>query len=171
MYQVLLRLLDICMFRAGPQDLPASPWLLKLLFAGYIAVGVLSGRLLGSVSKAFVEALFDASLLGLVLFTFLNWHGLRARFVQTYSATLGCGLIINTLALPLIYGIAAAQASGGVSIELALIWLAILGWDIAVLAHILRHAFNITLARGFMFSVIYIVAYYQLATALFLEAS
>ena len=171
MYQILLRLLDICMFRAGPQDLPASPWLLKLLLIGYVGVGVLAGRLLGSVSKAFVEALFDASLLGLVLFAFLNWRGLRARFVQAYSATLGCGMIINALALPLIYGIAAAQASGGVSVELALIWLAILGWDIAVFAHILRHSFNISLARGVMFSVIYVVAYYQLATALFLEAA
>jgi hypothetical protein len=164
-------LLDICMFRAGPQDLPASPWLLKLLVAGYIGVGVLAGRLLGSMSKAFIEALFDASVLGLVLFAFLNWRGLSARFLQTYTATLGCGLIINALALPLIYGIAAAQASGGVSIELALIWMAILGWDIAVFASILRHAFNISLVRGFMFSIIYIVAYYQLATALFLEAS
>jgi hypothetical protein len=171
MYQVVLRLLDICMFRAGPQDLPASPWLLKLLFAAYIGVGVLAGRLLGSVPKAFAEAMFDASILGLVLFVFLNWRGLAVRFVQVYSAALGCGTVINTLALPLIYGIAAAQASGGVSIELALIWVAILGWDIAVFAHILRHAFNISLGRGFMFSVIYVVAYYQLASALFLEAS
>lgn len=171
MYQVMLRLLDICMLRAGPQDLPASRPLMNLLFATYIVVGVLAGRLLGPIEIALLESVFDAAVVGLVLYGALNWRGLAMRFVQTYSAVLGCGVVINVLALPVIYSIASAQASGASSPTLALTWLAMLGWDLAVFAHILRHAFNIGFGRGLLFSVVYFLLYYQLASRLFVEAA
>ncbi len=41
MYDIIKLLFDICLFKKGPQDVPYSVWLLRILVAIYVSVTAL----------------------------------------------------------------------------------------------------------------------------------
>ena len=41
MFDIIKLLFDICLFKKGPQDLPYSVWLLRILLAVYVSIRVL----------------------------------------------------------------------------------------------------------------------------------
>jgi hypothetical protein len=152
---VLWKLLEICLLRAGPQDLPAAPQFLAFTLAGYFLVDVLISLLNFPIGAALAVSLLDVLLLAAFAQVALRIVSKPERFNQTLAALAGTGQLLGLLALPLIRGLSAAQASGEPAAGLAFAWLAVLIWSLLVLGHILRHALNLSLTTGVGVGVLY----------------
>lgn len=160
----LLKLfLDICLYRKGPQDLPASGFLLRLTLAAYWVVGTLlqapdSGWLPAMLQTA-AELAMSLAVVAVLLYTV----GRPQRFLQTATAWLGTDALVSLLGIPPLQLIADIGA-GPIA---ALLWLLLVGWHIAVMAHIVRHALSQSLPVGFVVAVLYTVVSFQALAFLF----
>ncbi len=131
---------NICLFRRGPQDVPATDALtmvMLLLTAGvgtlivYINFPLVTALRAGVVDAVFVWATTAALL---VLFRY------PGRIRQTFCAIAGSGIVISLLALPLIYwGHVAGEASPD-AVTPSLLLTILIFWNISINVHVYRHA-------------------------------
>lgn len=149
--------LDICLFRKGPQDVPMSWTLLKfaLLTYGFSSLLVLAVGL--ALSPALLLTLVDMGLLAGLTYGVLSFTHHTPRFVQTLTALLGTGTLIQLIALPIavwtVQGMAQNRSAGLPDF----LYLGLLGWSIAILAHILHHALGVSRGMGFLYTLGYIM--------------
>ena len=146
--------LDICLFRKGPRDVPASMALLKMCLLAYGASGLLVLTLSVPVQVALLQILLDMVLLAGLLYLMLILHRHPGRFEQTLTALTGSGTLMGLLALPPMLWIV-RQGPQGNSQFPSLLMLALMVWSIAVMAHILRHAFNTSVWIGALYALGY----------------
>lgn len=146
--------LDICLFRKGPQDVPASAALLKVCALAYALSGFVVLRLSTPTSIAIPQVLLDLALLAGLLYLVLSLRRYPQRFGQTLSALTGVGVLMALLALPLMVWIV-QQGPDGDTVLPSMLLLGLMGWSIAIMAHILRHALNIPLWIGTVYAIIY----------------
>lgn len=144
---------DICLLRAGPQDVPAS----RELLAVVLGLSVLSNLMFVLGRTSFVEGLvFVLSVLGLLMglvYLLLAVLGYRARAVQTLTALGGTGLVLSLLALPLLVFSALLPAEAN---PFGLLLLMINLWGLVVIAHVLRHALSVHLVQGGLLALGYL---------------
>jgi hypothetical protein len=148
MSRVLRLLLQLCLFRSAPQDLPYSPRLAQGLVLLAVGINLVFMRLfdLGDAAPADI-ALSLALLLGLP-WLLLALRQRLPRYVQTLSAFAGSSVLYMLAVLPLVQPIkdlpppspdvppSAPQAL------IVVLWLGLLGWKLAINAHIWRHALD-----------------------------
>ncbi|MDG4596266.1 MAG: hypothetical protein P9F75_11360 [Candidatus Contendobacter sp.] len=139
--------LDICLFRKGPQDVPAGMALLKLCLLGYGLSGLALLLLSTSAPVAILQILLDLVLLAGLLHLALLARRHPQRFEQTLSALTGTGTLMGLLALPVMVWIVRQGPSGDTQLP-ALLWLGLMAWSITVMAHILRQALDIPVWAG-----------------------
>ena len=83
----------------------------------------------------------------------------EARTTQTLSAVYGTSGIVSLLAAPIQWPLVdAIKAQATPSPEASLLILIIMIWSLLIDAHIIRHALDTTLARGFLLAVAMAVA-------------
>lgn len=159
---VLIRLFwDICLFRKGPQDVPASPLLLGLATFCYIAIGwillaVESGWLNGAIQVAVA-----GGLLLLFVWTTLASADKTHRLPQTFTALAGTDSLLTLAATACVALTSSLPELRRIAIDVLTLW------DMAVIAHILRHALSQGLGMGIGLAVLYVLAVrYALALAL-----
>lgn len=143
---------SIALLQRGPQTLPASTYLLALTLAAHLSTGVLLGLFSLSPAMALMSAMVGTLVMVALVHGLLLLHRLHARVTQTLTALAGCEVLIGLLVLPLtvLYYI------GGGMAELAtLLSLLLLAWNVAVAAHIFRHALNVSVGVGVMFAIGY----------------
>ena len=149
--------LAICLLRKGPQDVPASPVLLRLTLLSYGLSGVLIQLQLLDVDLAssLVLTVLNIVLLTGFAYSVLVWRHYPQRFMQTLTALLGTGTLLRLLALLLLLmdqETTPADTSGW----FRLLWQGPFVWSIFVMAHILRHAGSTSLAMGVVYTLIYL---------------
>jgi hypothetical protein len=98
---LMRQLIQLCLLRIGPQDLPYSPTALAGLATALISVQALFGvsqglPALGVAMRAFVTAF----LLFTVTARLLRWRGFGNRTLQTQLALAGTGLLFALAMLP-----------------------------------------------------------------------
>ena len=147
MYALFDLFFEICLFRKGPQDVPAGMALLKLCLLGYGLSGLAMLLLSTPFPVAILQILLDLVLLAGLLHLALLARRHPRRFEQTLSALTGTGALIGLLALPLVVWITQQGSEGDIQLP-SLLLLALMAWSIAIMAHILRHALNIPLWAG-----------------------
>ncbi len=156
-----------CLLRKAPQDLPASSALLGIALAADLLAGMLLSHSAGiSVGVGLAQTLVDVVLMLSLLYGGLNWTRHSARFVQAATALLGSGALLGVLAtvpLGLLPSDPQAQGSPGLSI----LFLGLIGWGVLVTGHIVRHAFELSLAQGLAVAVIYNFLVYWLVDVMF----
>jgi hypothetical protein len=159
MRSLLSRLAAIVSLRAGPQDLPASRQLLIALLALDLMVSVIA---LGSVVPVGQALLTAGAALGLGLgfaYLALVLRGKPNRFLQTATALVGIDLVISVLALPLTLALVSQAApDGSVSPNPALgvALLAVLAWNVTVVANTFRHALDQRWPAGVIVALAYV---------------
>lgn len=160
----LLKLfLDICLYRKGPQDLPASVFLFRLVLLAYLLLGMLLLAPDTGAPLAFVQTVTEA-IMGLAVVAALLYTVNRPqRFLQMATAWLGTDAIISAVGLPLLRILASLGAGPLVGFS----WLALVAWHVAIMAHITRHALSQPLAVGFVVAVLYTVVSFQAMAFLF----
>ena len=154
---------DLCLLRTAPQDLPASALLLRMSVALYVVIGVV--MIVNSditVVTAFAVNLFEVLLMLTTLFLGLRLYGRSSRFQQTATALMGSGVLLGLLTLPLIGGSHQAQST-----EAALLMLVLLIWNLVVIGHILRHAFDIWFGWAVLIAGLYYEIFWFLINELF----
>ena len=162
---VLQKLLAMLILRSAPQDLPYSP-----VLTGQLAVMYLLTGLIVLQTTLNPEDLYAGLLLGLIVQYVFTWLvlgalKLRARFIQTFAAMMGVGLLFNLMSWPVFSTLSDASNSDSLKATMSLIFLMLISWEVLVKAHIFRHAMEMKMfsALALSFSLFFIsVAFSQL---------
>lgn len=164
MYELIMLFFRIAVFKQGPQDVPVSPWVLRLVLPVYLLVNYLILMLNGATSTAWLQIGADLAMMAGFIWPMLYFAGKTSRFQQTFSAMVGTDAVINFAALP---AIASLNSQPN---ELAyLMMLAMLIWHWLVSGHILRNALDRSWFFGLGLGLLYIMLSSQLMSALFPE--
>jgi len=145
----------ICLMNKGPQDLPWSYGLLQVAALAYLISGVLSMLSAAPVDQSLLVMLVD---LGVMLS--FGWLCLKAfnkspRFIQMSTAMVGVGTIFQLLAWPLMAYIDNQQEVSAPGTSLLLLF--VVGWNLAIYAHIFRESFNVRMLSAFVLTLAYAV--------------
>jgi len=162
---------DLCQLRRGPEDMPHSPALLALLIAASIAIDVAAGSVIGVENDRVAHVLVSTTLILALAWIALAMRGLGHRYVQTASALVACSIAFSLLVLPLAWlaGPPPAPPARPPPLQ-TLLWtamLAVVVWNLAVNAHIVRRAIEAPYGLAFAIVVAWAVADWALAHALF----
>ena len=153
---------QICTLRRGPQDLPASSMLMVLMLLLNAIASATLETIEMPAANAVMAALVDAVVVVIVMGALLQATGRRHRFRQTVTAIAGAGLLLSFFALPVLSWLASSvEQRRDVGIPM-LLWLAVFGWNLLVIAHILRHAIDSNLVVGFVLAVAFVFIDIQL---------
>ena len=147
---------DICLLRAGPQDLPATQSVLTLSLLAYTAASIALSVTTQSFGSAVLYGLADALTLAAFTYVLLMVRRLPQRQTQTLSALAGTGAVIGLFALPLVL----------MPNVPPLLLLLVTVWSLAVIGHIMRRALNVSLPMGILASMGYLLASLTLAMLL-----
>ena len=165
----------ICHLRRGPDEVPHSRPLFGALVAASVTLDVFAGAVLGDAADALQRSLVSTGLVLLLCWIALALRRLAHRYVQTAIALVACSMVFTLLALPLAWLMGPAPASPAPLTPLQTLvgWamLAIVAWNIAVNAHIVRRALDAPFALGFALALAWAIADWALGYALFDAAS
>lgn len=167
MFEVIKLLFDICLFKKGPQNLPSSLWLLRLL----VVVDVIVSFLMVSIRTDLAVSLLQA-IVGALLTVGFSWLMLFVgrkpeRFYQTAGALLGADALISFFTLP---GMASMMTGRG-ALPAFIITIALMIWHWAVTGHIFRNALGQTWTFSLGLAFLYILGSYQVMALLFPEVA
>ena len=91
-------LLDIALWRKGPQDLPASAFLLAMLTALYVAVSLVQVHLFGwGLLSTVVLVVIDAAMMSAWVWMLLSLFKKKPRYLQTLSAIFGVSTLLGVM--------------------------------------------------------------------------
>ncbi len=158
---------NICLLRQGPQDLPASGFLLGVSLCCYGLVSVLVSSQSYTFSMALLLTVVDLGLLVVFAWSLLYLQRKAERLNQTLSALAGTGSLMGLIALPLLLTIGPDATSEPVPASLLSLWLLLLLWNLFIMAHIIRHALSSSFAIGFGISLLYALLNMQVIVTLF----
>lgn len=168
MKKLLNLFVDICLLRATPQDLPASAFLFLLT----AVFGLISGTIVivgsvGALVPALLAQFFDLALLALMLRLGLFLLKKQQRFFQSATALFGSGVLINLITMPLQLLMGSDPADSLIGELGVLFYLVLMIWSLVIIAHILRHSFDIRFGRGLMLAIGYFLLINWLVQGLF----
>lgn len=165
MRELLLQYFNIAFLMGKPQDLPVGDrqmwigiWLavVTYVFALLVPYGI---------GRAFLQAAIDLISTGGLLFVSLSLVGRRARFEQAFGGLCGASAFINIAALPL-YNLRPANADMTGASLTALADFVLLVWGLSLLAHVIRHTFEVKMVVSVLISFVYFVTLSSLIAAL-----
>ncbi|MFA6164102.1 MAG: hypothetical protein WAV82_12210 [Methylobacter sp.] len=167
MFEIIKLLFDICLFKKGPQNLPNSAWLLRIL----VIVDVGISFLMMNIRTDWFNSLLQA-VVGVLLVVGFSWIMLYLarrleRFDLTACALLGTDALISFFALP---GIASMMLGRGALLAF-FVMIALMIWHWAVIGHIIRNALGQTLVFSLGLAFLYILGSYQVMALLFPEVA
>ncbi|MGE0383811.1 MAG: hypothetical protein AB7Q97_03720 [Gammaproteobacteria bacterium] len=145
---------DVCRLRLGPQDMPASNGAAAMAVAANMAASAAVNAFAMPAHTAALAALVDMAVTVGLTIAVLQAAGHAARAPQTITALAGSGLVMTALAAPFALGM---PAMGIARQTIALVWLAFLGWGLAVTAHVIRHALSVRFAAGLAVALMYFI--------------
>jgi len=154
----LQKLLSLLFLKSAPQDLSYSPRLLLQLAVAYVFSGIVVLQ-----TTLNPEDMFAGILLGFFVqyvFTYLVLQALgrSSRFLQTFCAILGVGILFNLLSWPVFSVLSDASLSETLKTSMSLVFLMLISWEVLVKAHIFRHALEMKMfsALALSFSLFFI---------------
>ncbi|MBI4356945.1 MAG: hypothetical protein HY559_03610 [Gammaproteobacteria bacterium] len=157
MNPVLKIFLDLLFLRQGPQALPDSLKLLRVLLVLNVlfSLGVLQQSL--GWKDAFIHVGLMLGLLAGLTYGILAFKRLTPRFKQTFTALLGVDFILTILHWVLeVTGIISPLAAEG-TLGTAAFEMGLLIWTLLIQGNIFRHALSISLFKGCWVGVILVI--------------
>ncbi len=159
MITLMRRFFDICLLRAGPEDLPDSRFLLRTTLIGYVLSGLVIAAIKRGLWTAALLITIDTALLAGLLFMLLWAQGLSYRYNQALTAALGTGIILELISWPIMVWYGHNVAQQGVSNSLLfsslLLWIWLF-WNLLVLGHIIRNTLSTQLLIGIGLAMLYL---------------
>lgn len=164
MYGLFSLIFGICIFKKGPQDIPASRLLIQLLIPVYAVISflilILNTDWFTAMLQVFVEIVLGLGLCWAILLI-----GNRStRYQQTVCALIATDAFISFLALPSMTTL--VVQSGGIAFTFIVL---LMIWHWLVSGHIFSHALNQPIFFGLGVSFMYLLTSYQIMGTLFPE--
>lgn len=158
MWRLAAAFFDIALHRRGPEHLPASQFLLGLLFVSYLIVGFVAIRI-GQPGAANAIGLFIAD--SLVFYAYI-WVVLYVckhprRFLQTASALVGVDIFFNLLSLPLAAWNGAVEPAEADPTLPLLLFLVLFFWSVDVAGYIVSRATERPYIVGVLIVIMYVM--------------
>ncbi|HHH48648.1 MAG TPA: hypothetical protein ENK51_07165 [Gammaproteobacteria bacterium] len=169
MTTLLLLFIDLCRLRRGPQDVPASRFLMMLTAGGYFVIGLAVSLLEQPPGLAILSAAVDTLMLAALAWLSLWIIGKTARFTQTYTALAGIGILFGLMGWPLVAFLQGLPQGQGSSLSLLLLGLVI--WNIVVIGHILRHALGLMMWAASGLALFYVYLSIRVMSALYIAGT
>ena len=157
----------ICLLRMKPQDLPTSGTLLALVLVAHTIMGVAIAAVDLRFAQALAAGVIDTALMCGLTTGLLMLRTLRERTVQTLTALAGAGAVIGFVAYPVSLWLHGAYEANEPAPALGVLLLAVLGWSLAVSAHVLRHALSAPFYVGLLISVAFYWISVRILSSLF----
>ena len=167
MFDIIKLLFEICLFKKGPQDLPCSLWLLRLLLVVYIGIRILMLSIHFDWLNVLLQVIVDVILVAGFFWIILYLARKLGRFYQAFSAVLGTDAMISFFALP---GMATMETGHG-GLWVVLVMLGLIGWHWAVTGHIIRNTLEKSLSFSLGVAFLYLIGSYQVMALLFPEVT
>jgi hypothetical protein len=167
MFDIIKLLFDICLFKKGPQELPYSLWLLRILLVVFISIRLLMLSIHFDFFTALLRAIVEILLVGVFFWALLSLSRKPGRLYQVISALLGTAALINFFALPVVASMELRQSG----LWVYLVMLGLIGWHWAVTGHIIRNALDQSLSFGLGLAFLYLLGSYQVMALLFPEVA
>jgi hypothetical protein len=147
---------DIAVHRRGPEHLPASQFLLVLLFVSYLIVGFIAIRMGGAASSsAFLLFVADSLIYLVYLLLVLNFFKRPRRFLQTATALVGADILFNLLGIPLLVWSVAADTAGSDATVPTFLFIVLFFWSVDVAGYVVSRA----LERPYIVGVLIVIMY------------
>ncbi|MDA3919195.1 MAG: hypothetical protein PF501_00725 [Salinisphaera sp.] len=159
------RLVDLMLFRCGPQDMPGDQTTLRLSAAAYCILLFVQVMVVAPPLAAAVQAILATSLLGIYVLAILRLRKLPHRFMQTATALYASGAVLTLVMIgpthamgPYLQQISQSTNPQSVptpSSLVALIYLVAGVWGLAIYSHIYRHALSVSILLGVGATVVF----------------
>jgi hypothetical protein len=171
MHKLLNVFLNICLLRAGPQDVPAASVVMLFAAGTYVVIGILVALSSYTLVQALLWSVLDTLLLAMVAQLGLRWRGYPRRFQQTFSALTGSGALLSLVSWPFMLMLLRLPEGDADATLPSLLIVLLMFWSIAVIAHILRHALSSSYAVGVLLALLYAIVSWNLGALLFPQAT
>lgn len=145
---------QMMLLRTRPQDLPASDTLVVLAVLASALAGMTALHIVLPLQEAFAQVGVDLLLLAGLLLAGLRLTGRGERFRQSFAALCGTGAIFALLAWPLLAVI--VREGDPAVVAMLLLW-TLYAWNLLVIGHILRHAFDTGWPGGLLLALGYVI--------------
>ena len=147
----------IAFLMGKPQDLPAGARQMQTGVAAGFLTYVLAVSVLHDIGHAIAHALVDLIWSGVFLYIGVRVVNHPGRFEQAFGGLCGAGAVLNLTALPILLNqpLSGAQPPSGLAIFANFL---LLVWSLSLLAHVLRHTFEI----GILVSIVLAFGYFIL---------
>jgi hypothetical protein len=159
---------NICRFKIGPQDLPASSFLMLVSMLGYAIISVLVGLMDLKPVFAVLSGILDVALVAAMTQLLLWIKDMGGRFMQTFTALMGTGAILGVVAVPLL--LIQMQIGDQVTFLPKVFIIALTIWNLAIVGHILRHAISAPFYVGVLLAVVYMYVSVSVMRSLFISS-
>lgn len=165
MLALLKIFVDLCRFRAAPQDLPYSQFLMALCLGCYFIVGFAISLAEQAFGQAIIIAAADTGLMVGLAYLGLWVRDSIPRAIQTVTALAGTGTLFELVGWPLVTFLQTLEEGEASSISLLLLGLVI--WNIVVIGNILRHALSLPMWIGTAIALLYIYTSLRVMSVLY----
>ena len=147
MAELLSQYFRIAFLAGRPQDLPGGRTQMRIGLGLAATTYLLALAGTDGIGDALVHVAIDLGGTALALRLALSMVGHPGRFEQAFGGLCGASAFVNTAAIP-VYLSAPPDGTAGVSAGGALAGFALLVWSLSLLAHVLRHTFEIGLGTS-----------------------
>lgn len=154
----LRRIVDLMLFRRGPEEMPGDQATLLASIVAYVILLGIQAWLVVPVAGAVLQAVLATVLLGVYAMVILRFRGLANRFNQTATALYASGAVLTLIMMaptralrPYIEALAKASDPAQVptpSPLFALGYFVVGVWGLAICAHIYRRALEVSMLLG-----------------------
>ena len=156
MAELLNQYFRIALLAGRPQDLPGGATQMKIGVAFAATTYLLALASTNGIGNAIAHVVIDLGGTALALRIALAMIGHPGRFEQAFGGLCGASAFVNAVAIP-VYMSAPQDAAAGMSAGGALAGFALLVWSLSVLAHVLRHTFEIGLGASIGIAFVWFV--------------
>lgn len=153
----ILRLIDICLFRAGPEDLPARSGLLQWSLFAYLLVGVAINLLDTNWTLSLTVSLADLIILLGFVWVLLRGYQHLPRLNQTLLALTGCGVLLGIVVMPFLAMFYQSNETEPMANVLLMVMMVMMVWSLMVTAHIIRRAVECSAPVAVGWTVLYVI--------------
>jgi len=152
--QLLKHYFNVAFLMGKPQDLPAGPSQLRVGIALALLTYVVALVIPLGVGRALLQASIDLGATGTTLWFALSLTGRSNRFEQAFGGLCGASAFINLAAAPLYLTRPGAASESGGSLGV-LPDFVLLVWGLSLLAHVIRHTFEVKMVVSVLLSFVY----------------
>ena len=167
MRELLHQYFNIAFLMGKPQDLPGGKEQLKIGVLMALVTYVMALAVPYGIFRALLQAAIDLGCTALALHVALSVMGKKPRFDQAFGGLCGASAFINLAAVPLYSLRPQASAVQAASSSLSVLAdFVLLVWGLSLLAHVIRHTFEVSMVISVVISFVYFLVLSTLIASL-----